>query len=307
MNSVFTIGETIFDIIFRQNQPVAAKPGGSMLNTAVSLGRCGLKVEMITELGDDHVGRTVMDFLQANGVSTSFIHPAEGFKTPVSLAFLDENGNARYSFYKNYPDDRLNITWPEARRGDIVLFGSFYSLDKAVRTKIISFVKRSKDHGATIIYDPNIRKNHLAEIKSLMHFVAENIALADIVRGSDEDFENLFGLKDNEKIFEQVKKEGCHNLLVTKGEQGADLLSERAMLHIPSRKTGVVSTIGAGDAFNAGIIFGMVSKGLTVHDLVNITRETWTELIGFGINFASGVCGSYENYISVKNGKIAHG
>jgi fructokinase len=298
MNSVIAIGETVYDIIFRQGRPEAARAGGSMLNTAVSLGRCGLKVEMITELGNDHVGRIVMDFLAENGVSTSFISPVDGFKTPVSLAFLDENGNAQYSFYKNYPANRLNITWPEAGRRDVVLFGSFYSLNLAIREKIVSFVKKAKQNGALIIYDPNIRKNHLEEVRELMHLVEENIALADIVRGSDEDFENLFGLKDAEEVYKRIKRAGCKHLIITRGEHEACLFSDETRLSMPAKSIAVVSTIGAGDAFNAGIIFGIIKKGLTVNDLVDISRESWMELIGFGITFASDVCRLYDNYIS---------
>jgi fructokinase len=79
------------------------------------------------------------------------------------------------------------------RTGDVVLFGSFYSLDPAVHDKIISFVRKSKENGAIIIYDPNIRRNHLTEVIELMQNVGENISLAHIVRGSNEDFLNLYG------------------------------------------------------------------------------------------------------------------
>jgi fructokinase len=308
MNTIFAIGETVYDIIFDQeSRPVAAKPGGSMLNSAVSLGRCGLKVEMITELGDDPVGKIVLNFLTDNGVSTSFISPAGGFKTPVSLAFLDEQGNAQYSFYKNYPDERLNITWPETNKGDVVLFGSFYSLNKAVREKIIPYLEKAKNAGGMIVYDPNIRRNHLGEIRELMDFVEENISLADIVRGSDEDFENLLGLNNYEEIFKRVKQAGCGHLVITKGKQGADLLTDNFTIHVPAKEIEVVSTIGAGDAFNAGIIYGMVKNGLTVHDLVNINQEKWKEILGFGVTFAAEVCKSYDNYVPTSIISIAHG
>lgn len=307
MPTIFTIGETIYDIIFEHGQPKAARPGGSMLNTAVSLGRCGLKVEMITELGLDKAGQTVLGFLAENGVSTSFIQPADGFKTSIALAFLDEKGNANYSFYIKYPENRLNFEWPLPKKGDIVLFGAFYSLDPAIRQKITGFVKKAKLNGAFIMYDPNIRKNHLGEAKKLMDFVEENFALSDIVRGSDEDFENLFGYTDGGKVFDHIIAAGCKYLIYTRASLGAELFTNEFKVLVPAAKIHVVSTIGAGDSFNAGIIYGLINKGLIGSDLSLVCRETWMELIGFGVTFAADVCGSYDNYISVQYGKIAHG
>jgi fructokinase len=188
-----------------------------------------------------------------------------------------------------------------------VLFGAFYSLDPAVRQKIAGFVEKAKQNQAFIIYDPNIRKSHLGETRKLMGYVDENFALSDIVRGSDEDFENLFGLTDGEKVFEHIRAAGCKYLIYTRNSQGAELFSDEVRAHVPAMKIKVVSTIGAGDSFNAGIIYGLVSKGLVCSDLSLVSRETWMELIGFGINFAAAVCGSYDNYISVQYGKIAHG
>jgi fructokinase len=300
MPKIYAIGETILDIIFdADHQPVAAKPGGSMLNSAVCLGRCGLNVEMITELGDDTVGRLVLDFLKTNGVSVSCIKPVKKLKTPVSLAFLDHEGKADFSFYKKYPEKRLDIQWPEISPGDVVLFGSFYSLNDGVRQKIIPFIKRAKQAGGIIIYDPNLRKNHMEEIRQLMHLVDENLSLADIVRGSDEDFGNLFGLAQERAIFEMVSHTGCRNLVITKGSKGADLLTDHLTIHARANRVKVISTIGAGDAFNAGLIYGLIKNGLTVHQPVNINRELWQKILSFGITFARNVCGSYDNYISI--------
>ena len=307
MPVIYTIGETIYDIIFDHGQPKAARPGGSMLNTAVSLGRCGLHVEMITELGQDMVGQTILEFLVSNGVSTSFVKPVEGLKTPVALAFLNEQANADYSFYIKYPENRLNFTWPEPKKSDIVLFGAFYSLDPAIRQKIAGFVEKAKQNGAFIMYDPNIRKNHLGEVRKLMDFVEENFALADIVRGSDEDFENLFGITDGKKVFDRTRKSGCKYLIYTRAGKGAEFFSDNFHLHVPAGKIKVVSTIGAGDTFNAGIIYGLVARRLTNSDLAPISPGTWKEIINSGVFFASDVCQSYDNYISVECGKMVHG
>jgi len=298
MATVYCIGETVYDIIFEHGRPLAARAGGSMLNSAVSLGRSGLIVEMITELGDDRVGEMVMDFLEANGVSVSKVRPVKGFKTPVSLAFLDEQGNAEYSFYKMYPAERLNISWSSPSAGDTVLFGSFYSLDPAVHDKIAGFVRRAKEAGALTVYDPNIRKNHLGEIHKLIAQVEENISLASIVRGSDEDFTNLFGLHDEEEVYRRILDLGGQNLIITQGIKGASLFAGPVRLNIPARKVNVVSTIGAGDSFNAGIIFGLVIKGFAGSDLSGISLEDWKQILGYGISFAAEVCSSFDNYIS---------
>lgn len=306
MNSVFAIGETVYDIIFRNGQPVAARPGGSMLNSAVSLGRCGVKVEMITETGDDQVGKLVLDFLGENGVSTSFIRPVSGFKTPVSLAFLDDQGNANYSFYKKYPDERLNIEWPVAKHGDVVLFGSFYSLDPAVHDKITSFVRKSKENGAIILYDPNIRKNHLREIRGLIQGVGENISLAHIVRGSDEDFLNLFGLDNSEEITAKIRQYGCHNLIITRGREGAEVIAGSSCLRMPARPVNVISTIGAGDSFNAGLVLKIIKNKITVDKLFDKNHDWWADVLEFALIFAGDVCSNIDNYISRETAKEFH-
>jgi len=73
MARVFSIGETVYDIIFKNAQPIAAKAGGSTLNTSVSLGRLGLNVNFVSDLGKDMIGDTILRFLTANGVATSYI------------------------------------------------------------------------------------------------------------------------------------------------------------------------------------------------------------------------------------------
>jgi fructokinase len=111
-------------------------------------------------------------------------------------------------------------------------------------------------------------------------------------------------MADSEKIYERVKEVGCHCLIITKGEKGAELFSGKTMLHTPTIETEVVSTIGAGDAFNAGIICGIIRKGYHVDDLVDIKKYEWAEIVDLGITFASDVCRSYDNYISIELAKM---
>ena len=94
MRKVIGIGETLLDIIFKDNKPVEAVPGGSTFNAIVSLGRVGADAFFVTETGDDHVGALVRPFLSSNNVCTDYVLERKGWKSPVSLAFLDSDNNA---------------------------------------------------------------------------------------------------------------------------------------------------------------------------------------------------------------------
>jgi fructokinase len=90
------------DIIFKNGQPQAAKAGGSVLNSAVSIGRMGLPVSFISEYGNDAVGDLIDDFLKSNGVDPSNVYRHKDGSTSLALAFLNEKNDASYTFYKQF-------------------------------------------------------------------------------------------------------------------------------------------------------------------------------------------------------------
>ena len=96
MRKVFGIGETILDIIFRNDQPQKAVPGGSVFNGLISLGRLNVPVSFISELGNDRVGDMIRDFMEDNHITTEFVDRFPDGKSPISLAFLDDDKNANY-------------------------------------------------------------------------------------------------------------------------------------------------------------------------------------------------------------------
>ena len=92
---VIGIGETVLDILFKNDQPQKAVPGGSTFNSIVSLGRAGVPCVMVTEVGGDHIGEMTCKFLRDNGVSDEFVCRHKGTKSHITLAFLDENNDAQ--------------------------------------------------------------------------------------------------------------------------------------------------------------------------------------------------------------------
>ncbi len=298
MPRIFTFGETVYDIIFKNSQLITAKAGGSMLNTSVSLGRLGLDVNFVSDLGKDMIGDTIISFLAGNGVSTNFVDRYNNHKTAIAIAFLDDRNDASYTFYKDFPEDRLSTLKLDFREGDIVLFGSFFALTESIRSVLMKFLIDAKEKGCILIYDPNFRKPHLHELEKLRPFILENIALADLVRASDEDFDLIFGVKNASDAFMIIKDNGCSNLVYTANSHDVIMMSQYHAVSAVVPFIEPISTIGAGDNFNAGLIWTLVNNNITKKEIEHLPVNVMEKIISNGICFAAEVCQSYDNYIS---------
>ena len=298
MRSVFGIGETILDIIFKEEQPYKAVPGGSVFNGLVSLGRLQVPVTFISEIGEDQVGDLILRFMEQNHISTQYIDRFPDGKSPVSLAFLDANRNAKYAFYKDYPTQRLEVPFPRIEADDIFIIGSYYALNPALRPRMVEFLQYAHERKAIIYYDLNFRKAHAHEAIRLMPTVLENREYADIVRGSDEDFLNLFGEQAGDRVYADHIQFYCDRLITTYGAKGVDLYTSRFKQHYDALAIEPQSTIGAGDNFNAGLIFGLLKEDVRLKDLADLTPDSWERIIRHGMALAGEVCQSYDNYIS---------
>ena len=302
MRKVIGIGETILDIVFKGNKPYAAVPGGSVFNGLVSLGRLGQEVLFISEIGNDHVGDMIQSFMEENHISTRYVDRFPDGKSPLSLAFLDEHQNANYLFYKDYPKQRLEVPLPPIEEDDIFLFGSYYSLNPVLRKRVREFLEYAQERKAILYYDPNFRKAHAHEAIHVMPAVLENLEYADIVRGSDEDFLNLFGETDLDKVYKEHIQFYCNVFLATRGAEGADLRINDRKLHFDAPPIRPVSTIGAGDNFNAGGVYGLLKYDIRKKDLPYLTDAEWEKVVRCGIELSAEACQSYDNYIARRNG-----
>ncbi len=297
MRKIYGIGETVLDIIFKDRQPQAAKAGGSVLNSMVSMGRMELPVAFISEYGADDVGKLIDDFLRTNGVDTSFVHRYHQGSTALALAFLDDKNDAHYTFYKDYPGKRLDIDFPVIEAEDIIQCGSFYAIWPEIRDKFRKFISEGYEKGALVLYDPNFRKSHVSELGQLKPLIIENMKFTSIVRGSDEDFRNIFSAKTPDEAWEEVRNY-CKCLVYTANDEGVFVRTPGISEKFPVRKIIPVSTIGAGDNFNAGIITSIHRKGIRRDQLEKLTQNEWAKVINTAVAFATHVCMSYENYIS---------
>lgn len=298
MRKVIGIGETILDIIFQNDQPTAAVPGGSVFNGIVSLARAGVPVNFISETGNDRVGNTILQFMQENNVPTNYINVFPDGKSPVSLAFLNQQSDAEYLFYKDYPAQRLDVIFPKLEEDDIVIFGSFYALNPVLREKIVELLEQAREKKAIIYYDPNFRSSHKDKAMRLASTIIENLEYADIVRGSMEDFFYMYKLQEVDRIYKDKIKFYCPNFLCTSGSKEVSLRTDSIHKEYPVAPLEAVSTIGAGDNFNAGIIYGLLKCDVRHRDLRHINEATWDRIIHYGMLFSANVCQSFSNSVS---------
>jgi fructokinase len=297
MAKVIGIGETVFDILFKNDTPVKAVPGGSVYNCIISLGRCGVPAEFISEVGDDRIGNIILEHLRDNNVDSSAVCCFSGGKSPLALAFLNENNDAEYLFYKDYPNNRLEVEFPVIKEGDIVVYGSYFVLNPVLRNKTKAFLEYAHERGAVLFYDINFRKNHVNERIKLAEALIENLELADIVRGSADDFRYLYEMDDAAKIYNQKIKFYCSNFIFTNGGGNVQFFTRGVNSEYPVKQVKVVSTVGAGDNFNAGVLYGLVKEEVTREKLAQLTAAEWDGIISKGLDFSAHACTLIENYV----------
>ncbi len=304
MRKVIGIGETVLDIIFKNDMPVAAVPGGSTFNGIISLGRSGVNTSFISETGNDRVGAKIINFLKANHVNADNINVYPESKSPLSLAFLDENNDAEYVFYKDHYHDRLDFVCPEVNADDIVMFGSYYAINPVIRPQVLAFLDYARAHGAILYYDVNYRSAHNDELMKVTSNILENFEHADIIRGSADDFKNMYKTTDVDKVYHGEIEFYCHRFICTNGAENVELRAESLKKSYPVPDTETVSTIGAGDNFNAGFIYGLIRNHITKEMIDHgLTETQWDAVIASAQLFSNNACQSLNNYVSEEFGK----
>jgi len=292
-SNIYAIGESLLDVIFKLDDTVTAKPGGSTLNTCISLGRLGHNVHFLTEYGNDKAGDKIEAFLNGNGVNSNFSIRHKERKSTLALAWLNESGNASYSFYQDLPTEAPSIKLPAFTQKDILLFGSFYAINPRNSNNILNLLRQAKADGALVLYDPNIRPSKFKDTEETRNQIMELIEQADIVKASDEDFAYIFRTSNHTAVLEKLKQMK-KLFFVTSGKNGVDVVFNGEITHLSIPCLEPISTVGAGDNFNAGIIHAVLSQAIKkpfiTSDILAMAHE--------GIALASEVCLRTENYIA---------
>lgn len=280
---IVVVGEALIDRVLRANGETEDAPGGSPANVALTLGRWARHPELVTMLGADAAGDTVRAWLAESGVAvvSSVEGPGESVVTSVATARLDTSGAASYEFDLRWQLDRRSVS-----RSDILHVGSVgaFLLPGA---EDVSALVAERSPQSLITFDPNIRPALIADADAdaVRGRVDDLIRAADVVKLSDEDLEWLRPGADPLDAARDWQRSGPALVVVTRGASGATAVTSHGDLTVPSKRTAVVDTIGAGDTFMAGLVEGLVRADLAtasarprLHDITLATVDRMLRL-----------------------------
>lgn len=252
------IGEALVDVVVRTDGSTEAHPGGSPANVAIGLGRLGRDVELLAYLADDDNGGLVREHLAASQVSL-----AEGSlgapRTSVATAHLDESGAANYDF---------DLEWAVAdgaapRPEPIVVHTGSIAAVLAPGAEAVRSLVETVRGNATVTYDPNARPSLMGEPADARVAIEQMVALADVVKVSDEDLAWLASTDDVDTVARDWLELGPAFVVVTRGGSGATaFLPGGRAVSVAAPSVDVADTVGAGDSFMGGLIDGLWSAGV---------------------------------------------
>lgn len=245
------------DIVLRADGSATEHPGGSPMNVAIGLARLGRDTALLTRLGDDDRGRSVLAHLTASGV-----HLVEGSVLPVTtstaLARLSPDGSATYEFDLRW---ELGEVVPLVKPL-VVHTGSIAAVLEPGGSAVRQVLSDTR-HTATVSYDPNCRPGLMGDAADVRPRIEALVGLCDVVKLSDEDAAWLAPEESAEELATRWLSLGPSVVALTRGGAGITAWCRAGRVDVRAPVVQVVDTVGAGDSAMAALL-----DGLWRHDLL---------------------------------------
>jgi fructokinase len=260
------IGEALVDLVATEGGSYLAKPGGSPYNVALGLARLGQQVELFARAGRDGFGELLYTHVADSGVDLTGWTRAEQ-PTSLAVATLDAAGQASYDFYLDSTAalryDAADLPAP-GHIADVLHVGSLASW-MAPSRELIGHAQRSAFRGGSTLvsYDPNVRPALLSSRDRAAELVETSIAMAHIVKASDADTQWLYPDRAPAEVAQRWLELGVTVVIITLGQFGATVFTRaRPAFTRSAPSVTVVDTVGAGDAFTAGLLASLACSGV---------------------------------------------
>lgn len=255
MKKIICFGEVLWDVF-----PTHKKIGGAPLNVAVRLQSFGNDVSLISRIGDDLDGEKIIEFLKEKGVNTNTVQVDPIQKTGSVTVMLDEEGSATYTI--DFPRAWDHIAVDEKivqqiEESDAFIYGSLAARNEFSKRSLFQFLKKAKFK----VFDVNLRAPHYTE-----ELLKEFMLVADFIKFNDEEITEIaeyLGAKSNnlEEHMRYISNvTNTPEICVTRGGNGAILLSNDKFYDHKGYPVKVANTVGAGDSFLASLIHCLLDR-----------------------------------------------
>lgn len=264
MSGVVVAGEALVDLV-PGDGTLTPVPGGSSLNVAIGLGRLGTRVAYLGALSTDGFGRVLATQLDRAGVDHGLAE-ATDLPTTLAVVHVDDGGRATYGFY-------LDATSAVADPGPVALpdgaalhvsFGAIGPTQAPAGQRLVALLRAEAGRRLTCL-DPNVRPSAIGtgeEAEARWRAALEDaVATVDLVKVSDEDLERVAPGVDVETVAARWATCGPALVVVTRGPDGAVAFGPAGRVAVPGVAVDVVDTVGAGDAFTAGLLDHLDAAG----------------------------------------------
>lgn len=274
------LGEALLDMVQAEaGGAYTAQPGGGPLNIAVGLRRLGHETQLLARLSTGALGTSVREYAVSNGLDLSAVVETSA-PTTLAFAMLDDQGTASYEFYVEgtadwaWTVDELPQLSPEV---NVLHVGSLATVIEPGATAILRLVQRVFDTGGTLVsFDPNVRPAlagaHLHAVERVESFVRSS----HLVKTSDDDLGWLYPGADVDDVLDRWLDLGPSLVVLTVGRDGCRAATcDGQRVSSPGEPVDVIDTIGAGDAFESGLLSALAEAGAaTPESLASIDSST---------------------------------
>jgi len=290
---ILSCGEALIDMLPRETVAGEAAfvpyAGGAVFNTAIALGRLGAPSGFFTGLSTDLFGQILDRTLAASGVDTTLCARSA---RPTTLAFVTlRDGQATYAFYDENTAGRLLSTadLPALPTGiDTLFFGGISLVNDPAATAYETLQARAGAAGRVTMIDPNMRPGFIQDAAACRARINRMIAVADIVKLSDEDLRWLYGDGHPDDLARAILSKGPKVVFITEGAKGARALTATRDRFVAATPVTVADTVGAGDTFNAGVLAALHDRGcLTKAGVAALSDSTLDAALSLGTRAAA--------------------
>lgn len=272
-DKILCFGNISFDLIQdhgkRKVAPDAlkftAKLGGSVCNTAVLTAKLGMDVCFLSKTGRDFLSDGLLSLLAGEKVSTRSIIRSSDIKPSLAFAHIDARGNSSYIFYK---EDARGLSFSKKELSSLDMSGlsvlhtgSSFAFDDNTYGSVLYLLDRASQKGVFCSLDPNWRTTRIKDPKKARQRILSLLKYVDLLKLSDEDLFAITGSRSIDTAVASLANKTKGTIIVTLGEKGSVCRSGREKIRVPAFKIPIKDTIGAGDAFTAGLLYRVTRLG----------------------------------------------